>query len=149
MRDIVVAMQSSRIREVANASLKNPDVLAFWFGESDEVTSLPVREAAMRSLERGETFYGHNLGLPELRDALARYTCALHPAVSAERIAVTSSGVNALMLATELLAGAGDEVVAVVPVWPNLTQQPTMMGARVRRVALRPDPACGGSTCRR
>jgi len=29
MRDIVVAMQSSRIREVANASLKNPDVLAF------------------------------------------------------------------------------------------------------------------------
>jgi len=141
MRDIVVAMQSSRIREVANASLKNPDVLAFWFGESDEVTSLPVREAAMRSLERGETFYGHNLGLPELRDALARYTCALHPAVSAERIAVTSSGVNALMLATELLAGAGDEVVAVVPVWPNLTQQPTMMGARVRRVALRPDPA--------
>jgi aspartate/methionine/tyrosine aminotransferase len=61
--------------------------------------------------------------------------------VSAERIAVTSSGVNALMLATELLAGAGDEVVAVVPVWPNLTQQPTMMGARVRRVALRPDPA--------
>jgi aspartate/methionine/tyrosine aminotransferase len=141
MRDIVVAMQSSRIREVANASLKNPDVLAFWFGESDEVTSLPVREAAMRSLERGETFYGHNLGLPELRNALARYTCALHPAVSAERIAVTSSGVNALMLATELLAGAGDEVVAVVPVWPNLTQQPTMMGARVRRVALRPDPA--------
>jgi len=141
MRDIVVAMQSSRIREVANASLKNPDVLAFWFGESDEVTSLPVREAAMRSLERGETFYGHNLGLPELRNALARYTCALHPAVSAERIAVTSSGVNALMLATELLAGAGDEVVAVVPVWPNLTQQPTMMGARVQRVALRPDPA--------
>jgi len=141
MRDVVVAMQSSRIREVANASLKNPDVLAFWFGESDEVTSLPVREAAMRSLERGETFYGHNLGLPELRDALARYTCALHPAVSAERIAVTSSGVNALMLTTELLAGAGDEVVAVVPVWPNLTQQPTMMGARVQRVALRPDPA--------
>jgi len=141
MRDIVVAMQSSRIRDVANAALKNPDVLAFWFGESDEVTPLPVREAAMRSLERGETFYGHNLGLPELREALARYTSSLHPAVSAERIAVTSSGVNALMLATELLVGAGDEVVAVVPVWPNLTQQPTMMGARVRRVALAPDAA--------
>ena len=69
MRETVVAMQSSRIREVANAALKNPDVLAFWFGESDEVTPLAVREAAARSLERGETFYGHNLGLPELRDA--------------------------------------------------------------------------------
>ncbi len=141
MRDTVVAMQSSRIREVANAALKNPDVLAFWFGESDEVTPLAVREAAARSLERGETFYGHNLGLPELRDALARYMTGFHGNVSAERIAVTSSGVSALMLATQLLAGAGDEVVAVVPVWPNLTQQPTMMGARVKRVALAPDAA--------
>ena len=139
MRETVVAMQSSRIREVANAALKNPDVLAFWFGESDEVTPLAVREAAARSLERGETFYGHNLGLPELRDALSRYMTGFHGNVSAERIAVTSSGVSALMLATQLLAGAGDDVVAVVPVWPNLTQQPTMMGARVRRVALVPD----------
>ncbi|HEY6356169.1 MAG TPA: aminotransferase class I/II-fold pyridoxal phosphate-dependent enzyme, partial [Burkholderiaceae bacterium] len=141
MRETVVAMQSSRIREVANAALKNPDVLAFWFGESDEVTPLAVREAAARSLERGETFYGHNLGLPELRDALARYMTGFHGAISPERIAVTSSGVNALMLATQLLAGAGDEVVAVVPVWPNLTQQPTMMGARVKRVALAPNAA--------
>jgi aspartate/methionine/tyrosine aminotransferase len=139
MREIVVAMQSSRIREVANAALKNPDVLAFWFGESDEVTPLAVREAAVRSLERGETFYGHNLGLPELREALACYTAGFHGPIGAERIAVTSSGVNALMLATQLLAGAGDEVVAVVPVWPNLTQQPTMMGARVKRVALAPN----------
>src|SRR5262245_44798357 len=141
MRDIVVAMQSSRIREVANAALKNPDVLAFWFGESDEVTPQAVREAAIRSLERGETFYGHNLGLPELRDALSRYMSQFHRAVSADRIAVTSSGVSALMLATELPAGAGDEVVAVVPVWPNLTQQPTMMGASVKRVALAPTAA--------
>lgn len=139
MRDLVVAMQGSRIREVADAGLKNPDVLAFWFGESDEVTPLVVREAAMRSLERGETFYGHNLGLPELRDALARYTSGLHRPVGVGRIAVTSSGVSALMLATELLVGAGDEVVAVAPVWPNLTQQPAVMGARVRRVALAPD----------
>jgi aspartate/methionine/tyrosine aminotransferase len=139
MRDTVIAMQSSRIREVANAALKNPDVLAFWFGESDEVTPPAVRDAAIRSLERGETFYGHNLGLSELRDALARYMAGFHPGHYAERIAVTSSGVNALMLATQLLAGAGDEVVAVVPVWPNLTQQPTMMGAQVKRVAITPD----------
>jgi aspartate/methionine/tyrosine aminotransferase len=139
MRDAVLAMQSSRIREVANAALKNRDVLAFWFGESDEVTPAAVREAAVRSLERGETFYGHNLGLIELRDALAQYTSGFHPGRYSDRIAVTSSGVNALMLATQLLAGAGDEVVAVVPVWPNLTQQPTMMGARVQRVAIAPD----------
>lgn len=139
MRDIVMAMTSSRIREVANASLKNPDVLAFWFGESDEVTPRAISDAAVASLNRGETFYGHNLGLQELREALVDYTRKLHGPIGFDRFAVTSSGVNALMLATELLAGADDEVVAVVPVWPNLTQQPTMMGAQVRRIGLRPD----------
>jgi aspartate/methionine/tyrosine aminotransferase len=42
------------------------------------------------------------------------------------------------MLAMQMLAGAGDEVVAVVPVWPNLTAQPAILGARVTRVSLRP-----------
>ena len=43
------------------------------------------------------------------------------------------------MVAMQALAGAGDEVVAVVPVWPNLTAQPAILGARVVRVPLRPD----------
>ena len=54
------------------------DVLAFWFGESDEVTPEAVRDAAAQSLHDGETFYSHNLGLPELRQALAGYCSALH-----------------------------------------------------------------------
>jgi aspartate/methionine/tyrosine aminotransferase len=89
-------------------------------------------------LARGETFYAHNLGLIELREALAAYTSALHRPVTVDRIAVTSSGVSALMLATQMLAGPGDEVVAVVPVWPNLTAQPAIMGANVTRVSLVP-----------
>ena len=138
MRDDIRNLPGSRIREVANAGIGRADVLAFWFGESDEVTSEAVRQAATESLARGETFYAHNLGLAELREALARYTGTLHPAVGADRIAVTSSGVSALMLATQMLVGSGDEVVAVVPVWPNLTAQPAIMGARVMRVALQP-----------
>jgi aspartate/methionine/tyrosine aminotransferase len=138
MRHAIQNLPASRIREVANAGIGRDDVLAFWFGESDEVTSEAVRAAATQSLARGETFYSHNLGLIELREALATYTSALHPPVSADRIAVTSSGVSALMLATQMLAGQGDEVVAVVPVWPNLTAQPAIMGANVKRVSLVP-----------
>jgi len=111
-------------------------VLPFWFGESDEPTPDFVTEAAVASLRRGETAYAHNLGLPELREALARYATGLHRPVDARRIAVTSSGVNALMIATQALVGAGDEVVAVVPVWPNITAQPAILGADVRRVSL-------------
>jgi aspartate/methionine/tyrosine aminotransferase len=138
MRKAIERLPASRIREVANAGLGRSDVLAFWFGESDEVTPAAVRTAATESLARGETFYAHNLGLGELREALARYTSQLHGAVSVDRIAVTSSGVSALMLATQMLVGSGDEVVAVVPVWPNLTAQPAIMGAKVVRVPLVP-----------
>ena len=138
MRQAIHDLQASKIREVANAGLGRDDVLAFWFGESDEVTPEPVRQAAIDSLQRGETFYAHNLGLPELRSAVARYTSALHPAVDASRIAITSGGVNALMLAVQALVDAGDEVVAITPVWPNLVAQPAIMGADVRCVALRP-----------
>jgi aspartate/methionine/tyrosine aminotransferase len=137
MRQVIRELPGSKIREVANAAMGRSDVLAFWFGESDEVTPDFVRDAAVRSIAAGDTFYSHNLGLPELREALSAYASSLHPAVSASRIAVTSSGVNALMLAMQALAGAGDEVVAVVPVWPNLTAQPAILGAQVRRVSLR------------
>jgi aspartate/methionine/tyrosine aminotransferase len=138
MRPAIASLPASRIREVANAGLGRSDVLAFWFGEGDEVTPEPVRQAAADSLARGETFYSHNLGLPELRQAIAAYVSALHGPLAADRIAVTSSGVTGLMLAMQLLAGAGDEVVAVVPVWPNLTAQPAILGATVTRVPLRP-----------
>jgi aspartate/methionine/tyrosine aminotransferase len=137
MRTVIEQLPPSRIREVANAALGRSDVLAFWFGESDEPTPQFIRDAATRSIAEGETFYSHNLGLAELREAIAAYVGTLHPPVASERIAVTSSGVNALMLAMQALVGAGDEVVAVVPVWPNLTAQPAILGATVTRFPLR------------
>lgn len=138
MREAIHNLEASKIREVANAGLGRSDVLAFWFGESDEVTPEVIRQAAIDSLQQGETFYAHNLGLPELRGAVAQYMSALHPAIEAARIAITSGGVNALMLAVQALVDAGDEVVAVTPVWPNLTAQPAILGARVRSVPLVP-----------
>jgi len=140
MRTLIDQLPASKIREVANAAMGRGDVLAFWFGESDEPTPQFIRDAAARSIADGETFYSHNLGLAELREGLAGYVSSLHPAVESARIAVTSSGVSALMLAMQALVGAGDEVVAVVPVWPNLTAQPAILGAQVTRFALRPAP---------
>jgi aspartate/methionine/tyrosine aminotransferase len=144
MRDAIAQLPGSRIREVANAGIGRSDVLVFWFGESDEITPQTVRDAAAESLSRGETFYSHNLGLPAMREALAAHVSALHGPLSMQRIAVTSSGVSALMLAAQMLVGAGDEVAAVVPVWPNLTAQPTIMGAKVVRVPLVPHDGAWG-----
>ncbi len=142
MRQAVLNLEESMIRQVANAGMGRSDVLKFWFGESDEVTPAFIRDAAAASLQQGETFYAHNLGLPELREAIAGYAtglrCAGAAPVTDDRIAVTSGGVNALMLAVQALVDAGDEVVAVTPVWPNLTAQPAIMGAQVKCVSLKP-----------
>ena len=138
LRSAILELEESRIREVANAGLGRSDVLAFWFGESDEVTPQVVRQAAIDSIHQGETFYAHNLGMPELREAVSTYMGALHGPIGVERLAITSGGVNALMLAIQALVDAGDEVVAVTPVWPNLTAQALVMGANLKCVSLKP-----------
>ncbi len=141
MRQAVLNLEESKIREVANAGIGRTDVLPFWFGESDEVTPEAIRAAGIASLQAGETFYSHNLGLPELRQAIADYTTGLHGPVGLDRIAVTSGGVNGLIVAMQALIDAGDRVVAVTPVWPNLTAQPRILGADLHYVPLRPDTA--------
>jgi aspartate/methionine/tyrosine aminotransferase len=135
-RPAVRALEASEIRAVANAGIGDPDVLPFWFGEPDAVTPEFIRAAAIASLQRGETFYTQNFGIPELREAIATYVSGLHRPVEPARIAVTASGMSALMIAVQALVGAGDSVVAVTPLWPNLTEIPRILDARVTTVPL-------------
>ena len=49
-RSSVQALVASQIREVANEGLGDPAILAFWFGEPDEVTPAYIRDAAVAAL---------------------------------------------------------------------------------------------------
>lgn len=138
-RPPIQALRASRIREVANAGMGRPDVLPFWFGEPDEVTPDFIREAAKQALDQGDTFYTQNVGLPALREALATYSSRLHRPTDAANIAVTSSGVSALMLVAQLLLNPGDRVVIVTPLWPNLVEIPKIMNAESVTVSLKLD----------
>jgi aspartate/methionine/tyrosine aminotransferase len=142
-REPVRAIPASRIREVANSAMGAPDVLAFWFGEPDRPTPKFIVEAAKAALDAGDTFYLPNLGAPRLRAALAEYVARWHRPVGAQRIAVASSGVNALMLAAQAVVSPGDRVVAVTPLWPNLTAIAQVLGARVDAFPLEVDPVRG------
>ena len=135
-RAAVRALTASKIRELFNAGVGRPDVLAFWVGEPDEPTPAFIRRAGTDSIAAGELFYTHNLGIPELREALAAYLSALHTKIHADQVAVTSAGVSALMLASQLLVDPGDRVVEVVPLWPNLLEIPKILSARVATVPL-------------
>jgi aspartate/methionine/tyrosine aminotransferase len=135
-RHAVRSLVASQIREVANVGMGDADILPFWFGEPDQVTPAYIRDAAVASLHAGETFYTQNFGIPELREAIAAYVSRWHRSVAAGDIAVTASGMSALMLSVEALIDPGDRVVCVTPLWPNLTEIPKILGAEVIRVAL-------------
>jgi aspartate aminotransferase len=133
----VQSLRMSKIREIANAGLGRDDILAFWFGESDQPTPAFIREAAAEALTAGRTFYTHNLGRAELRAALSAYLSRLHgAAIPAERIAVTNSGVSALMLAAQAVVSPGERVAVVAPIWPNVAEIPKILSAQVATVPL-------------
>jgi len=142
-RQSVRDIAASRIREVANSAMGRPDVLAFWFGEPDRPTPAPIVAAAKAALDAGDTFYLPNLGVPALREALASYVGRWHRPISASRIAVTGSGVNALMLAAQAVVSPGDRVVAVTPLWPNLAAIAQVLGATIETCPLQVDAATG------
>ena len=88
-------------------------------GEPDFPTPVPIRDAGIRALEKGEVFYTPPLGLPELRRAIAgfygtRYGVEVPPA----RIVVTTGASGALMLACAALIDPGDEVLIADPGYP-------------------------------
>jgi aspartate/methionine/tyrosine aminotransferase len=139
-RAAVRELTASKIRELFNAGIGRKDIVAFWVGEPDEPTPGFIRRAGIASIEEGELFYSSNYGIAELREALAAYVTRLHRPTSGAEVVVTSAGVNALMLVSQLLVDPGDRVVEVVPLWPNLQEIPKILNARVETVALEFSP---------
>ncbi|HTO82173.1 MAG TPA: pyridoxal phosphate-dependent aminotransferase [Methylomirabilota bacterium] len=142
IRPVIEALEDSRIVEVWKLGFEIPDVIGLWVGEGDLPTPAFICEPAAAALKRGETFYAQKRGIPELRQALIDYHRRLYGITLADdRIAVTSAGMNAMMLAMETLVGPGDNAVCVTPVWPNIFATAEIMGAAVRHLPLSPTPS--------
>jgi aspartate/methionine/tyrosine aminotransferase len=141
IRRNIQELPASRIRQVTLAGRDIDDLIALWFGEGDDVTPAFIRDATAAALQRGETFYGPNRGIPELRAAIQRYLRRIYAAeIALDRIVVSASGMNALMISVQCLVGHGDSAVVIGPVWPNAENAIAAMGAEVRHVDLRPEP---------
>src|SRR4051795_3492797 len=130
----------SGIVEVANYGRGRPGLIPLWVGEGDPGTPGLIVDAATRSLAAGETFYTWQRGIPELREALARYIERLYGRPSdPERFFVTIGGMHATQIAVRMVAGSGDEVLVPTPAWPNFAGAITVAGGRPVSVPLRPD----------
>lgn len=125
----VTAMPRSGIREFFDLATGSKDIISLGVGEPDFVTPWNIREAAIRSLERGHTTYTSNYGLESLRRAISTYVadffhveydplCEILPTVGVS---------EAIDLALRCLLNPGDEVLYHEPCY--VSYAPTVMMA--------------------
>ena len=121
----IAHMPRSPIRRIYERAILMDDVIFFSLGEPDFDTPSQVIDAAVDSLRRGETHYTPNAGLPSLRQAIAgnllEYDRVAYDPAS--EIAVTSGGMEALVLALMTIIEPGDEVILADPSYTNYRDQ--------------------------
>lgn len=111
----VAALPKSGIRDFFElvAKMKGQDVISLGVGEPDFVTPWHIREAAIFALERGKTYYTSNLGLIELRRAIATYV-EEHFSINyrpEDQIIVTVGVSEALDLVCRAFVNPGEKVM--------------------------------------
>lgn len=77
-----------------------------------------VVEPVARALREGFTGYAHSAGLPEAREAVARYAAALGAPVSPADVLMTAGASEAADLLLTALVDEGDEVLLPAPGYP-------------------------------
>ncbi|MCP8937978.1 pyridoxal phosphate-dependent aminotransferase [Alsobacter sp. SYSU M60028] len=131
-------LSTENIAELAVRARELGGVIPLWYGEGDLTTPEFVRDAAKAAFDEGMTFYIPDMrGYPPLTAALSEYQTRLHGrAIAPERSTVTPSGMQALLMAMELVADVGTNIVYVEPQWPNIRNVIHLVGAEPRPVAL-------------
>lgn len=112
-------------------------LIPLWVGEGDLPTPEFIARPAAEALLAGETFYTWQEGIPQLRDALVRYH-RRHFGIesSPDEYVVVGSGMQAIQLALQAIAGAGDECIYLSPAWPNFAAALEVAGGKAVPVEL-------------
>ena len=113
----VKEVKPSGIRKFFDIAEQMEDVISLGVGEPDFPTPWQIRQAGIRSLEKGQTKYTSNWGLAQLREELARYMKRKYD-LSYEphkEILVTVGGSEAIDMCIRAVVEAGDEVIIPQP----------------------------------
>ena len=106
------------------------DVVDLGAGEPDFPTPAHVTAAAHAALDAGFTKYTANMGVAELREAVAaRYVQDYGVRYQPDEVIITAGGKQALAHAAFALFQSGDEVITHAPGWPTISEQIKLAGA--------------------
>jgi aminotransferase len=136
--DRVQAVPPSGIRRFFELAEEMDDVISLGVGEPDFTAPWAARDAAIASLERGQTSYTANRGMRELREEISRYAQRWDLAYAPEdEILVTAGASEALDLAFRALVNPGDTVAVVQPSYVSYEPGVVFAGGEVCRVRTR------------
>jgi arginine:pyruvate transaminase len=117
------------------AKERGEDVVILSIGDPDIDTPRPVVDRAIECLESGDTHYTPIAGRERLREVIAqRHRERSGQNAEAANVMFCSGAQNALFSASMCLAGPGDEVIALEPLYPTYPATLQVTGARMVRV---------------
>lgn len=123
------SLQPSGIRKFFDIVQRMEGAISLGVGEPDFITPWNIRDAAIRSLQRGYTQYTGNRGLPELRELVSRYLeerfGVKYPP---ERTIITVGASEAIDLAMRATCNVGDEVLVPEPSYVSYAPTVTLAG---------------------
>jgi aspartate aminotransferase len=105
------------------------DVVGFGAGEPDFPTPVHIREAAKRSLDRGETFYTPVGGTVELKKAVVhRFASDYGLEYTPAQIMVSCGAKHSLYNIFQAIIQPGDEVLVFAPYWVSYPEMIALAG---------------------
>ena len=134
---VMEVMEAAKKLEAAGASVVHLEV-----GEPDFATPACVVAAAREAMLSGRTHYTHSLGLPELREEIARrYAASARLAPSPDQILITAGTSPGMFLLFAVLLEPGDEVILPDPSYSCYPNMIKFLGGVPVYVPARPENA--------
>ncbi|MET3905546.1 pyridoxal phosphate-dependent aminotransferase [Paenarthrobacter sp. 4246] len=126
VRDVPV----NQIREITEAAWATPGAIVLSIGEPGFALPRHVLDAGIACLDRDETNYTPNAGIPALREAFAaRFSEQQHVQIGAERVYVVDGAQQGLHFAMSLLLAPGDEILIPNPGYPTFAMTSRLLHA--------------------